>query len=76
MSRTFRSEILVAPVRTRSKGRMRRCEMCEAQFPFEEMYPIVDDGGAILGYTCEVCSADVEMIEEIDGDQHRPEFTQ
>jgi hypothetical protein len=42
--------------------------MCEAQVPIEEMYPILDHGGVVLGYTCEVCSADVELIEEIDGD--------
>ena len=63
MSRTYRYETKEIEER-HSKGRMRRCEMCEAQFPLEAMYPILNEAGAVLGLVCEVCSADIELIEE------------
>jgi len=64
MSRTYRTEGKTE-VKHQSRGKMRTCEMCEAQSPADEMYPVYSDNGVIIGLVCEICSADMEIVDGI-----------
>ena len=66
MSRTYRTELKTEP-KHHARGKMRTCEMCEAQYASDEMYPVYSDSGVIIGLVCEICSADMELVDGISG---------
>jgi hypothetical protein len=68
MSRTYRAERRVTERHAGKAiaGKLSKCEVCDAQYPRDEMYPICDEHGVQIGLVCEVCSADMDLIEEIE----------
>jgi hypothetical protein len=70
MSRTYRAESKPPEPKRQPSGKMRRCDSCDSLWDVEEMYPYQDESGRFVGYLCEICSGDVELVEEIpDGDE-------
>jgi len=65
MSRTYRTEGKTE-VTHQSRGKMRKCEMCDSSSLLDEMYPVHDEHGVQIGYVCEICSADWEAMEDYD----------